>query len=50
MGKISVEPMEDGLGIKTKAPLQHAELVFEIPKGLVVSVENARNSKLCKLL
>lgn len=48
--KVSVGPVVDGFGVKTNVPLKSGDLVFTVPKSIVLSAEKARNSKLCKLV
>lgn len=47
--KVRVEPVNEGFGLKANVPLKSGDLVFSVPKSIVLSAEKARNSKLCKL-
>lgn len=46
--KIRIGPVTDGFGLKANEPLKSGELVFIVPKSIVLSAEKARSSKLCK--
>lgn len=46
--KVRIGPVTDGFGMKANSQLKSGEVVFTVPKKIVLSAEKARNSKLCK--